>query len=55
MANEIAMALSGCRSAIGQFVAPSMLSRSQSCAEEKERRDLFDQVSVHTYLDSSEN
>ena len=40
-----------------QFVAPSgcMLSRSQPCAEERERRNLFDQVSVHTYLDSSEN
>ena len=38
-----------------QFVAPPMLSRSQPCAEEKERRNLFDQVSVHTYRDSSEN
>ena len=37
------------------FVSLSMLSRSQSCAEEKQRRNLFDQVSVHTYLDSSEN
>ena len=38
-----------------QFVAAPMLSRSQPCAEETERRNLFDQVSVHTYRDSSEN
>ena len=49
-ANEIARVLSGSGLPLvnsvlrfeRQFVALSMLSRSQSCAEEKERRNLFD-------------